>query len=141
MAELDSALNKWIDAVPDHLRWDPHKEANTPFFTQSCVLYASYYQLQILIHRPFIPLPRRPSVLSFPSLAICTNAARSCSHVLDVYNRRCGVATPSIQVNPSLVGYFISFLSELDRCLHSPLVSSCYSIFGEASDLALRQIL
>ncbi|KAL4064599.1 fungal-specific transcription factor domain-containing protein [Scleroderma citrinum] len=98
VAELDSALNKWIDAVPDHLRWDPHKDVNTPFFTQSCVLYASYYQLQILIHRPFIPSPRRPSLLSFPSLAICTNAARSCSHILDVYNKRRGVPIPCIQM-------------------------------------------
>lgn len=21
---LDSALNEWVDSVPDHLRWDPH---------------------------------------------------------------------------------------------------------------------
>lgn len=110
VAELDSALNKWIDAVPDHLRWDPHKEVNSPFFTQSCVLYASYYQLQILIHRPFIPLPRRPSVLSFPSLAICTNAARSCSHVLDIYNRRYGVATPSMQM-PSFTAGIVLLLN------------------------------
>ncbi|KAI6025452.1 fungal-specific transcription factor domain-containing protein [Pisolithus marmoratus] len=94
VAELDSALNKWVDAVPDHLRWDPNRDVGTPFFTQSCVLYASYYQLQILIHRPFIPSPRRPSVLSFPSLAICTNAARSCSHVLHVYNGRSRVPLP-----------------------------------------------
>ncbi|KAG6334450.1 hypothetical protein ID866_4639 [Astraeus odoratus] len=96
VAELDSAMNKWIDAVPDHLRWERNRDVNTPFFAQSCVLYASYYQLQILIHRPFIPSPRRPSLLSFPSLAICTNAARSCSHVLDMYNRRCGVPQPCL---------------------------------------------
>ncbi|KAI6154603.1 fungal-specific transcription factor domain-containing protein [Pisolithus tinctorius] len=94
VAELDSAMNKWVDAVPDHLRWDPNRDVSIPFFSQSCVLYASYYQLQILIHRPFIPSPRRPSVLSFPSLAICTNAARSCSHVLDIYRRRSNIPHP-----------------------------------------------
>ncbi|TCD69092.1 hypothetical protein EIP91_008734 [Steccherinum ochraceum] len=83
VAELDSALNKWIDSVPDHLRWDPHRE-NLLFLNQSAHLYAHYYQLQIAVHRPFIPSPRKPSPLSFPSLAICTNAARSCIHVLAV---------------------------------------------------------
>ncbi|EMD31523.1 hypothetical protein CERSUDRAFT_119740 [Gelatoporia subvermispora B] len=89
VAELDSALNKWIDSVPDHLRWDPNRE-NLTFMNQSAHLYATYYQLQISVHRPFIPSPRKPSPLSFPSLAICTNAARSCIHVLDVQHRRAG---------------------------------------------------
>ncbi|CCM00118.1 uncharacterized protein FIBRA_02145 [Fibroporia radiculosa] len=87
VAELDSALNKWIDSVPDHLRWDPNQE-NIMFLNQSAHLYASYYQLQISVHRPFIPSPRKPSPLSFPSLAICTNAARSCTHVLDIQYKR-----------------------------------------------------
>ncbi|KIL64052.1 hypothetical protein M378DRAFT_163769 [Amanita muscaria Koide BX008] len=87
VAELDSALNKWVDSVPDHLRWDPNREDEN-FFKQSVVLYTNYYHLQIMIHRPFIPSPRKPSPLSFPSLAICTNAARSCSHLLDVMRRR-----------------------------------------------------
>ncbi|KAH7926384.1 hypothetical protein BV22DRAFT_1063146 [Leucogyrophana mollusca] len=103
VAELDSALNKWIDAVPDHLRWDPNRE-RTPFFLQSCCLYASYYHLQILIHRPFIPSPRKPSPLSFPSLAICTNAARSCSHVIDIYRRRTGEAVPYLQMSAFTAG-------------------------------------
>ncbi|OSC97677.1 hypothetical protein PYCCODRAFT_1376657 [Trametes coccinea BRFM310] len=89
VAELDSALNKWIDSVPDHLRWDPNRE-NVLFLNQSANLYAHYYQLQIAVHRPFIPSPRKPSPLSFPSLAICTNAARSCIHVLDVQYKRTG---------------------------------------------------
>ncbi|KAJ2936610.1 hypothetical protein H1R20_g483, partial [Candolleomyces eurysporus] len=87
VAELDSALNKWVDSVPDHLRWNPTRE-NEQHFNQSVVLYAAYYHIQILIHRPFIPSPSKPSPLSFPSLAICTNAARSCSHVVDVHLRR-----------------------------------------------------
>ncbi|KAI0052329.1 hypothetical protein FA95DRAFT_1601990 [Auriscalpium vulgare] len=87
VAELDSALNKWIDSVPDHLRWDPTRE-NTTFFTQSASLYSTYYHLQILVHRPFIPSPRKPSPLTFPSLAICTNAARSCAHIVDHLRRR-----------------------------------------------------
>ncbi|KAI0351792.1 hypothetical protein OH77DRAFT_1498379 [Trametes cingulata] len=92
VAELDSALNKWIDSVPDHLRWDPSRD-NLLFLNQSANLYAHYYQLQIAVHRPFISSPRKPSPLLFPSLAICTNAARSCIHVLDVQYRRTGVPT------------------------------------------------
>ncbi|KII90496.1 hypothetical protein PLICRDRAFT_697043 [Plicaturopsis crispa FD-325 SS-3] len=87
VAELDSALNKWVDDLPDHLRWDPNRE-DSLFFNQSASLYASYYHVQMLVHRPFIPSPGKASPLSFPSLAICTNAARSCSHVVDYQRRR-----------------------------------------------------
>ncbi|KIP05403.1 hypothetical protein PHLGIDRAFT_92206, partial [Phlebiopsis gigantea 11061_1 CR5-6] len=87
VSEMDSALNQWIDSMPDHLRWDPHKE-NGLWLKQSAFLYSSYYSTQINIHRAFIPSPRKPATLSFPSLAICTNAARSCIHVLDVQFRR-----------------------------------------------------
>src|ERR1700722_11939255 len=82
VSELDSALNKWIDSVPDHrtffpqhlpvfcpskstshtVRWDPNSE-NKLFFNQSAVLHAWYYHIQILVHRPFIPRPRTPSPL------------------------------------------------------------------------------
>ncbi|KAJ3505766.1 hypothetical protein NLJ89_g7247 [Agrocybe chaxingu] len=97
VAELDSSLNKWVDSVPDHLRWDPNRE-DMKFFNQSVSLYAAYYHIQILIHRPFIPSPSRPSPLSFPSLAICTNAARSCSHVVDVQRKRNKMPPPQIQM-------------------------------------------
>ncbi|KIK66923.1 hypothetical protein GYMLUDRAFT_239127 [Collybiopsis luxurians FD-317 M1] len=83
VAELDSALNQWVDSIPDHLRWDPNRE-NELFFNQSVHLYTHYYLVQILVHRPFISSPKKPSPLSFPSLAICTNAARSASHVMDI---------------------------------------------------------
>ncbi|KAK0458526.1 fungal-specific transcription factor domain-containing protein [Desarmillaria tabescens] len=89
VSELDSALNKWVDSVPEHLRWDPHREDEL-FFNQSVCLYTSYYHLQILVHRPFIPSPRNSSPLQYPSLAICTNAARSLCHLLDVQRRRGG---------------------------------------------------
>ncbi|KAJ3558753.1 hypothetical protein NM688_g738 [Phlebia brevispora] len=92
VTELDSALNKWVDTVPDHLKWDPNME-NVMFLDQSAFLYTSYYVLQITIHRPYIPSPRKPSPLAFPSLAICTNAARSCIHVLDVQYKRSGSST------------------------------------------------
>lgn len=121
VAELDSALNHFVDSVPDHrmfiffdhlllvflkfslfsilllVRWDPNRE-DKQFFKQSVVLWSLYYHIQILIHRPFIPSPSKPSPLSFPSLAICTNAARSCIHVVDVQYQRSPMASPQVQV-------------------------------------------
>ncbi|KAI0289724.1 hypothetical protein BC826DRAFT_591621 [Russula brevipes] len=90
VAELDSALNEWVDKVPGHLKWDTTGQnfRDLRWFLQSASLYSHYYHLQILVHRPFIPSPRKPSPLSFPSLAICTNAARSCAHVVDLQRRR-----------------------------------------------------
>ncbi|KXN91050.1 hypothetical protein AN958_03117 [Leucoagaricus sp. SymC.cos] len=79
VTELDSSMNKWKDSLPDHLRWDPN-QPNTIFLHQSAFIHATYYYLQIQIHRPFV---QKTTPLSFPSLAICTNAARACSHLLD----------------------------------------------------------
>ncbi|KAF8895175.1 fungal-specific transcription factor domain-containing protein [Infundibulicybe gibba] len=87
VADLDSALNRWIDTVPGHLRWNPQMEDEL-WFAQSVMLYANYYHLQILVHRPFIPPPGQTSPLAFPSLAICANAARSCSRVVRAHTKR-----------------------------------------------------
>ncbi|KAJ6541639.1 fungal-specific transcription factor domain-containing protein [Mycena capillaripes] len=92
VAELDSALNQWADSVPQQLRWDPN-QPDVTLLNQSACLYAVYYHVQILLHRPFIPSPgTHPSLsshqISFPSLAISANAARSCAHVMDVQSKR-----------------------------------------------------
>ena len=118
ISELDSALNQWVDSVPDHRKfnvllflinsiffplvlWDPHRE-HPQFFEQSALIYANYYHVQILIHRPFIPTPDKPSSTSFPSLAICTNAARSCSHILDAQLKKGLGHLPYLQVRRNL---------------------------------------
>ncbi|WOO84435.1 Transcriptional activator protein acu-15 [Vanrija pseudolonga] len=87
VVELDSALNAWADSVPDNLRWDPTR-ADKRLFEHSAVLYAHYYYVQILIHRPFIPTRKHPENVGFPSLAICSNAARSICNILDAVLRR-----------------------------------------------------
>ncbi|KIK55763.1 hypothetical protein GYMLUDRAFT_831129 [Collybiopsis luxurians FD-317 M1] len=99
VADLDSSLNRWVDEIPDHLRWDPHRE-NPEHFHQSVMLYTTYYWVQTLIHRPFIARPGERSALSFPSLAICANAARSYCHVMDVQRiRNLGVlAMPNLMM-------------------------------------------
>lgn len=75
------------------VRWDPHR-ANPIFFKQSALLHMNFYHLQLLIHRPFIATNRKPSPLSFPSLAICTNAARASVHVIDLFRKRKGLPFP-----------------------------------------------
>ncbi|KAJ6510506.1 fungal-specific transcription factor domain-containing protein [Mycena sanguinolenta] len=92
VATIDSALNAWIDAIPAHLRWDPHMKDVT-FATQSAALYASYYDVQIQVHRIFLLSPvtsaaKQRNPLNRASLALCANSARVCSHVMDVAAQR-----------------------------------------------------
>ncbi|KAJ7175176.1 fungal-specific transcription factor domain-containing protein [Mycena crocata] len=89
VAELDSALNSWRDQVPEHLRWNP-AHADPTFFDQSVALHCGYYQLQILIHRSFIPVGTKSAPTGLPSLAICASAARACANIVDVQRHRKG---------------------------------------------------
>ncbi|KAF8160814.1 fungal-specific transcription factor domain-containing protein [Crassisporium funariophilum] len=79
VAELDSSMNKWKDSLPSFLTWDPERR-DAVFFHLSAGLHSTYHYVQIQIHRPFLT---KQSDQSFPSLAMCTNAARSCSHLLE----------------------------------------------------------
>jgi len=156
-------LNKWVDSVPDHrpshsslfrivthlssVRWDPNREDDT-FFNQSVLLYATYYHIQIIVHRPFIPSPNKPSPLAFPSLAICTNAARSCSHVVDIHRKKNRKPLPLIQVYYPSIFFFCCVLSVFsnpliisNRCLFSPLESCFSSAYGVANVLVCSWIL
>ena len=72
------------------MKWDPNREDEV-FMNQSCTLYANYYWLQICIHRPFIS-PSKANRLPFPSLTICTNAARSATHVMETQFKKNGKA-------------------------------------------------
>ncbi len=109
VAELDSALNKWVDSVPAHrasyrdvvceastaddiilfpVQWNPDREDHF-LLKQSAILLSHYYQIQMAVHRPFIST-RRQSTLTLPSLIICTNAARSAVRVVSDLYRRTG---------------------------------------------------
>lgn len=75
--------------------------------SQSAWLMCIYYQTQILVHREFVS-PSRSRALGFPSLAICSNAARATAHVLDVLRQRnlldkCYHWAPSLAVNAGLM--------------------------------------
>ncbi|KAJ6544036.1 fungal-specific transcription factor domain-containing protein [Mycena capillaripes] len=88
IAAFDSALNSWLSNVPEHLRWDPDRK-NKLHLSQSALLHTAYYELQILVHRPFIPTPFETTHSgALPSLTICTSAARSCVRIFDNHVRR-----------------------------------------------------
>lgn len=68
-------------------RWVTTSAANAlPLIQTNHATSASKFQ--ILVHRPFIPSSSRPSKVAFPSLAICTNAARSGAHVVETARHR-----------------------------------------------------
>jgi hypothetical protein len=79
--------------------WGPEGStgANPVFFQQSAILHATYYYIQILVNRPFIPKPGKstPSPpFTYPSLAICTNAACSSGKVFQAFlNNNCDVGS------------------------------------------------
>jgi hypothetical protein len=110
LIELDSALNKWADAVPEHrecrprtihpytkvlrttVRWDANRKDET-FFHQSGVLYSTYHVVQITIHQKFAPfIAKKQTSVAVPALAQCTAAARSLVCVVEqLAHRRKGL--------------------------------------------------
>lgn len=103
------------------VRWDPNRESDI-FFQQSVLLYTTYHEIQILIHKPFIPTPRVSSALSFPSLTICTSAARACTHIATLSSKRDkerGVLLPmcSLQVRSNRFD-FVDEHFGVASCLH-----------------------
>ncbi|KAL1746097.1 fungal-specific transcription factor domain-containing protein [Schizophyllum fasciatum] len=87
--ELDSALNQWLNDLPEHLRWNP-EEPDHQLLNQAAFIHCAYRQAQILIHRPFLSANSLSPHSSLPSLAICTTAARESAHILDQQKRVIG---------------------------------------------------
>ncbi|TRM68906.1 fungal-specific transcription factor domain-containing protein [Schizophyllum amplum] len=85
--ELDSALNKWQQRLPQHLRYNPD-EPNIDYLDRQVFLLAFYSEAQIFIHKPFITPLENSRPVGLPSLEICTSAARACAHALNVHMRR-----------------------------------------------------
>ncbi|KAJ3746401.1 hypothetical protein DFH05DRAFT_1485078 [Lentinula detonsa] len=76
-------LNNWIKNAPVHIRWDPHNP-DTILFHQSLMLQYTYSRLLIQNHKTLL----RPGRMNFSSLSICTNAARSYLHIIQVQHQR-----------------------------------------------------
>ncbi|KAK0204269.1 fungal-specific transcription factor domain-containing protein [Desarmillaria ectypa] len=137
VADLDSSMNAWVDSIPNHLRWDPKRE-NEIFLYQSAGLYSIYYMVQILVHRPFL---HTNSPLSIPSLAICTNAARSCTRILEVHMSKIKTVTPHIIMGAFTSGaVFAMNIWSGKRARHAPNAKDlagfelCLATFKDAAD-------
>ncbi|KAF8176576.1 fungal-specific transcription factor domain-containing protein [Mycena galopus ATCC 62051] len=80
VAELDSTMNRFLDSIPSHLRWDPENlPQDASFFDQSATLHITYNYILIAIHRRYI------QTASAPSLSICATAARTILHTADIW--------------------------------------------------------
>lgn len=140
-------LSFWVRIWLKHInpvRWDPNRE-NDDFFNQSVSLFTSFYHVQILIHRPFIPSPSKPSALEVPSLAICTNAARVCSHIVDIQGKRNPMPPPQILVRTFQLQYrnnrLILFSFFKKRWRYLPVRLFFCSACGEGSDPGSRRTI
>lgn len=89
ISNLDSVLERWIQSIPGHLRWDPNRKEQ-PFFNQSGFLYITYQYARILLHRPYIPRTPDSKTTStlYPSVATCLEAAMSCLDVVNVQKQK-----------------------------------------------------
>ncbi|KAJ3762912.1 fungal-specific transcription factor domain-containing protein [Lentinula raphanica] len=139
--EIDSLLNQWIDNVPEHVKWDPNRK-DPVFRQQSVILYTTYYWVQVQVHKAFIPRPGQESILTFPSLAICANAARYCIHASELQSPKIPVLP--IYVLNTLFSAGIVLLLKLWRAKHAPDVgeetaqelaalSKCFDLLSDFS--------
>ncbi|KAF6759564.1 fungal-specific transcription factor domain-containing protein [Ephemerocybe angulata] len=104
LKKLDSALNKWVNAIPEHLRWNPGAP-HSVFFDQSAALLSGFYWVQTLIHRPFIA-SKINTPLCFASMAICTNAARAYIRTMDIQSKK-GILLPYSGIGLYLSGVIL----------------------------------
>ncbi|KAJ7175432.1 fungal-specific transcription factor domain-containing protein, partial [Mycena filopes] len=107
VAELDSAMNDFLDSIPPHLRWDPVSPPQGTFFDQSLALHVAYQHIQIMIHRPYI---HKMGALAGPALSICTGAARSILHMASVWLKK-WQKQPPILLNSVFVSGIILVLN------------------------------
>ncbi|KAF7335345.1 Fungal-trans domain-containing protein [Mycena sanguinolenta] len=107
VAELDSAMNNFLDSVPSHLRWNHESPPHAAFFDQAAILHITYNHVLIVIHRPYI---QKATVLAAPSLSICARAARAIIHTAGIWlNKRQRLPLPSV-INPVFISGVILVL-------------------------------
>ncbi|TRM70017.1 fungal-specific transcription factor domain-containing protein [Schizophyllum amplum] len=93
---VDSALNNWLNNLPNHMRWDPDQPV-AEYRDQAAILYTAMYLTQIQVHRPFIPSVSDSQ--SFPSLAICANAARACLRLIEQHSKGGFIPYPHVMMS------------------------------------------
>ncbi|KAJ7163354.1 fungal-specific transcription factor domain-containing protein [Mycena filopes] len=98
VAELDSALNDFLDTIPPHLRWNAENPPQGVFFDQSASLHITYQWILITIHRPYLETSSASGALS-----ICTRASRAVIHTADIWLNKLNRLPPPNLFNPVFV--------------------------------------
>ncbi|KAJ7707152.1 fungal-specific transcription factor domain-containing protein [Mycena metata] len=102
IAQLDSAMNDFLDTIPPHLRWDPENPPQGVFFDQAASLHITYQWIVITIHRPYLE-----KSASSGALSICTKAARTIIHTADIWLNKLQRLPPPNMFNPVFVSGLI----------------------------------
>ncbi|KAJ7462376.1 hypothetical protein B0H11DRAFT_2312056 [Mycena galericulata] len=104
LEQLTQALHDWFRSVPEYLQWSNDIE-DDELSNQSATLYSTYYLVEMLIFRAYIPpvstphspMPAPPHIrASFPALAYCINAARSSARIVEVQLARGWTNIPTL---------------------------------------------
>ncbi|KAM0755700.1 hypothetical protein T439DRAFT_344757 [Meredithblackwellia eburnea MCA 4105] len=83
---FDSALNLWLDSVPEHLIWNA-EQRDPKWTTVAAVLRISFYACQIIVHRELLEASSDVAI-PLPSKIICSNAGKSSAHVFQRLQQR-----------------------------------------------------
>ncbi|KAH9478722.1 putative transcriptional regulatory protein [Psilocybe cubensis] len=120
VAALDSAMNEWKDSLPDYLHWDPDRP-NSLFFHQSVNLHATYYYVQMQMHRQFLT---KKNSITFTSLAMCSNAARACARVLEAGMTRGLRVLPNTMIAAFTAGVLMVLAFYGGQCAETEYISN-----------------
>lgn len=103
VGSLNSFLNKWVNEIPQELKYNENCQDNFVFQLMSNLRIA-FCNIQLLMYRNFVPHPRstRLSQFKVESLMICANAARS---MLSVFN--------VMELKRHIIQNYIDFLMNL----------------------------
>ncbi|KAI0639571.1 fungal-specific transcription factor domain-containing protein [Trametes polyzona] len=95
--QLESRLNKWLIALPDHLRYssnDKYAEPNPHVL----MLHIEYQAAVLLLHRAFLPAytegPQpelQPDPLALKAFDVCSGAAVHIASMAEIYNEKFGL--------------------------------------------------
>ncbi|VDB82659.1 unnamed protein product [Peniophora sp. CBMAI 1063] len=119
IAFYDSALNQWLESLPEYLRWDTSRTVDDPvLYQQAAAITARFYEMQIIIHRPFIASEQESEL---PSLAVCSNAARSCARVLQTLNQHFPGRAPQLYTCAFTSGAVLLFNIGSARRIRAPI--------------------
>ncbi|KAJ6515342.1 hypothetical protein C8R45DRAFT_1139536 [Mycena sanguinolenta] len=110
VAELDSAMNNFLDSVSPHPRRNHASPLQDAFFDQAAILHIAYNHVLIAVP-PSLPPFELPTSSRQPcSLSICAQAARAIIHTAGIWlNKRQRLPLPSL-INPIFIAGVILVL-------------------------------